>query len=117
VKRSGQISFALVAAVAAGISACNRQEQQLTRVCVDEQQRTVPEEQCETQRAGGGMSAWYFLYGYQMARMGSYVGGGTFNPPSSGAAYRSGYTGRPLATPVVTRGVFGSSSSGRAISG
>ena len=108
------LSLTMVLAVAGALSGCDRKEDKgwdsagaPTRVCVDQQGRRVPEDQCGAPRTtGGGVSPflWYYLgtlgRGSYAPGYGGLVGGGSYRPspsvsygaaPAEGGIARGGF--------------------------
>ncbi|WP_174291847.1 hypothetical protein [Sphingomonas bacterium] len=85
-----------------------------TAVCVDQQGKRVPDDQCPGQRhAGGGMGSaflWYYL-GRQSALpyYGEPVRGGSFTPAAGHSYFRAPAATAFTRSAAVARGGFGSS--------
>ena len=108
------LSLTMVLAVAGALSGCDRQEDkgwdsaaQPTRVCVDQQGKRVPENECATQHTGVGVSPflWYYLgtlgRGSYAPSYGGMVTGGSYRA-SPGVSY-----GAAPAAGGIVRGGFG----------
>jgi hypothetical protein len=107
------LRLTMVLTVAGALSGCDQHKDQgweasagPTRVCVDQQGKRVPEDQCAANRPAGGVSPflWYYLGslnrgGYAPA-YGGVVGGGSYQP-------RPGVVYGALPPGGIARGGFG----------
>lgn len=118
-RKSTVVALGITALLAPSLSACSsNNDVDNQAVCVDQQsQQRVPDNECNDDRASGGIGAspflWYFLgttVGRGFPAIGSRIpAGGTYTTPSSGS-YRRG--GVPSAGGSVPRGGFGGGTKG-----
>lgn len=106
-KKFEEVSLTAVLAVAATLSACSEPSRP-TRICIDDQERRIPDGTCATSNGGGagGSSRWYFLSSRQVsdegtpalgeqAQHGSYTpeGGVAYGEAPEGGIARGGFGG------------------------
>ena len=124
-RKSAAVVLGVTALLAPSLSACSNDDDTVDNqaVCVDQEtQQRVPDDECDDDRASGGVGSspflWYFLGtavgGRGFPGIGQRVpSGGSYGTPSG--SYRRG--GVPAAGGNVPRGGFGGGTKGGSSSG